>query len=178
MNVGDTSTKGLEAEAGWRVNPQWRLYSSLTYTQSTIKQNLQVGATQFEPNAGKDLPDTPRWLAGFSAQYSSGPWVAGTQIKYTGRRYSTLVNDESDGGYTLTDVNVAYKFGTSWMFKNPTLKFNVHNVFNTRYLALNSGSGSLFTNRAQPITGLPAAAAPAYYTGAPRFASMTFTSDF
>jgi iron complex outermembrane receptor protein len=117
-------------------------------------------------------------MSALSLQYTHGGWMLGTQAKYTGKRYSTLVNDEAAGGYTLFDLNAAYKFGKTAFLKNPQIKLNVHNVFDKQYLALNSGSGSLFTNRATAIAGLPAPSSPSYYTGAPRFASVAFTSDF
>jgi iron complex outermembrane receptor protein len=178
LNVGPSVIKGFEAEAGWRIARDWRVYGSISRTESTIKQNLRVGATAYEPTSGKQLPDTPRWMSALSLQYTHGGWMLGTQAKYTGKRYSTLVNDEAAGGYTLFDLNAAYKFGKTAFLKNPQIKLNVHNVFDKQYLALNSGSGSLFTNRATAIAGLPAPSSPSYYTGAPRFASVAFTSDF
>jgi iron complex outermembrane receptor protein len=145
-----------------------------------MKDNLFDGfGGQFEPTAGKRLPDTPEWLAGASAQYVKGNWGVGTSVKYTGRRYATLVNDESAGGYTLVDLNASYKLPAGWFYKSAALKFNMSNIFDAHYLSLNAGSGSLFTNRAQPIAGLSASpSAPQYFTGAPRFSSVTFAMQF
>jgi iron complex outermembrane receptor protein len=178
INVGDAIQRGFELEAGYKLDRNWTAYGSLSYTFTQMKSNLVDSATQFEPTAGKALPDTPEWLGAASLQWASGSWGAGTSVKYTGRRYATLVNDESAGGFTTVDFNASYKLPAAWLFKNAALKLNISNLTGTRYRILNAGSGSTFTNRAQNIAGLPAGAAPSYYTGAPRFASVTLAADF
>jgi len=178
INVGDAIQRGFELEAGYKLDRNWTAYGSLSYTFTQMKSNLVDSATQFEPTAGKALPDTPEWLGAASLQWASGPWGAGTSVKYTGRRYATLVNDESAGGFTTVDFNASYKLPAAWLFKNAALKLNISNLTGTRYRILNAGSGSTFTNRAQNIAGLPAGSAPSYYTGAPRFASVTLAADF
>jgi len=178
INVGDAIQRGFELEAGYKLTRNWTAYGSLSYTFTQMKSNLVDSATQFEPTAGRALPDTPEWLGAASLQWASGSWGAGTSVKYTGRRYATLVNDESAGGFTTVDFNASYKLPAAWLFKNAALKLNISNLTGTRYRILNAGSGSTFTNRAQNIAGLPAGSAPSYYTGAPRFASVTLAADF
>jgi iron complex outermembrane receptor protein len=149
-------------------------YVSGAYTRSKLKSDLAVSATNIQPTAGKDFPDTPRWLGAFVVQYAQGAFYSNVQVKYTGKRYSTLTNDESVGGYTLTDLNAGYKFADLGWIRNPTVRANVSNFFDRRYFALNAGSGSLFTTNA---TGT-AASSPAYFLGAPRFASVSISADF
>ena len=136
-----------------------------------------MSVATFEPTAGKAMPDTPRWLGGVSANYSNGPWFGSVQAKHTGRSYSTLVNDEQVDGVTIVNATLGYKFGSSGFFKNPQLQFNVSNLTNEQYLRINSGSGSLFTTRAQASV-IGAGSLPAYYIGSPRFSSVTLRSDF
>ena len=50
------------------------------------------------------------------------------------------------------------------------------NIFNTKYLLANSGSGSSITTTIN--TSAPGGGIPTYYVSAPRFVSMTFSSDF
>jgi iron complex outermembrane receptor protein len=77
-------------------------------------------------------------------------------------------------GYTTVDLNGGYLFGNISGIRNITLRANVSNLFDKKYLALNAGSGSLFTTNA---TGT-GAQAPAYYAGAPRFSSMSLSAEF
>jgi iron complex outermembrane receptor protein len=172
-NVGDSTIRGFEMEVGTVPIHGVSAYLSTSYTVSKLKDNLVVSATNTQPTSGKDFVDTPRWLTGFALQYAEGPLYANVQVKYTGKRYSTLVNDESVGGYTLTDVNAGYNFGNLG-FRNLSLRASVSNVFDRRFLLLNAGSGSLFTTNA---TG-PGAFSPAYYQGAPRFTSVSLAIEF
>lgn len=178
-NVGNSTTQGIELESAWRFLPKWSIYDSLTYTHSLLNQDLRVGASSFgasaiEATAGKQFPDTPSWMAGAALQYRDGPWSANLSAKYTGKRYSTLVNDESVGGFTLFSFDTSYHLPSGAFVRDPTLRFNVYNLFNTNYLSLNG-----YTTRAlgtSPITGV--VTAPAYYVGAPRSFSVMLAGGF
>ena len=173
-NVGDVRIRGVELEAGTRPVDGWSAYASASYTRSRIEQDLRVSATNLQPTAGKELADTPRWLAGAALQYAKGPLYATLSAKYTGKRFSTLVNDDQVAGYTLLSFNAGYRFPDLGMLRQPTVRLSVTNLTDRGYLALNAGSGSLFTTNA---TGT-GAQAPQFYQGAPRFSSLTVSAQF
>jgi iron complex outermembrane receptor protein len=173
-NVGDSTTRGVELESAWRFQPKWSLYGSLTYTRSRIGQNTQTAAATWEATAGKQFPDVPEWMAGAALQYRDGAWSANLSAKYTGKRYSTLVNDEAIGGFTLVNFDAAYRLPATALFRNPVVRMNVYNLFDSDYLYLNAGSGSGFTARALGAGG----SSPSYYVGAPRTLSLMLASDF
>ncbi len=173
-NVGNSTTRGAELESAWRFAPSWNVYGSLTYTKSRIDQNMRIAANSFEATAGKQFPDVPNWMAGLALQYQSGPWSASLAAKYTGKRYSTLVNDESIKGFTLVNFDASYRLPTTAFFRDPVIKLNIHNLFDSRYLYLNASSGAGFTVRAQGAGGV----APSYYIGVPRTASIMLGADF
>jgi len=176
-NVGSVLTKGFELESGYKLNTNWSLYGSLSYTSSTMRDDLRVATGAYEATAGKQLPDTPTWMSGIRLNYTSGTWYGNVDTKYTGSSYSTLVNDQQVDSRTIVNTTLGYRFADSGFFKKPSIQFNVTNLFNQDYVQINSGSGSSFTTRA--ITNaIGAGASPAYYVGAPQFASITFRSDF
>jgi iron complex outermembrane recepter protein len=195
INVGSSTTKGLEIEAGTVPWNGFSGYASLTYTKSTIDENqisrfalTSTGAnctpsatntatcvlTPY-PTAGKIFPDTPKGMAGLSVQYADGPYLLNIGAKYTSGRFLTLTNDTAIAAYTLFDLNAAWKLpnpsGTG--FKNPIIRLNVSNLFNKQYFMANAGSGSNVT-----VVNGGAAGAPFYYAGAPRFTSLTFQVDY
>ena len=174
FNVGDSTTRGIEFESAWRFQPNWSLYSSLSYTRSRINDDLRTDVGSWEATAGKQFPDTPNWLAGLSLQYREGPWTASVSAKYTGARYATLVNDQSIGGFTLVNVDASYRLPPTAFFRKPSLRLNIYNLFNTDALYLNASNGASFTTRAQGSGG----EAPLYYIGAPRTFAVTLASDF
>lgn len=185
QNVGEATIRGLELEAGTKPFMGFSVYGSLTYTKSKIKSDQQIALptptlTNLLPTSGKEFPDTPKWLSGLTVQYTNGPFLAGLSTKYTGPRFSSLVNDEKVGGYTISDLNMAYRLPRIDGFKNITLRLNVSNLFDTKSLLLNAGSGTLFTNNTQPLPGVVAGNGSTvfYYIGAPRFTSASITMDF
>jgi iron complex outermembrane receptor protein len=178
-NLGKSTTKGIELEAGYKIMANLTAYTSLSYTKTRISQNLPYGlGTNVEQTAGKEFPDTPNWLAGAALQYQDQHYLAGIDMKLTGKRYSTLVNDDSIGGYTLFGLNAGYKFDSNMFFKNPSIRMNVYNLFSRQYLSLSGPSGSNFGVRALPVAGLPTYSAQTFYVGAPRLIAVTFASDF
>jgi len=173
-NVGSVLTKGLELETGYKLNTNWSVYGSLSYTSSKMLDDLRVSSTAYEATSGKQLPDTPELMSGIRLNYSSGTWYGNVDTKYTGKSYSTLVNDESVDARTIVNTTLGYRFANAGFFKKPSIQFNVSNLFDQDYVQINSGSGSQFTTRALGTGG----SAPFYYIGAPRFASVTFRSEF
>jgi iron complex outermembrane receptor protein len=125
------------------------------------------------------MPDTPEWMSGLRIAYNSANWYGNVDLKYTGAAYSTLVNDEAMGDYSVVNVTAGYRFADSRFFKKPSIQMNIMNLFDTNYLRINSPSGSSFTNRAQDIAGNSVkGSAPSYYVSAPLFVSVTLRSDF
>jgi iron complex outermembrane receptor protein len=173
-NVGNVSVKGVELEAGQKLNKNFSLYGSLSYTESQMKQDLKVSATLTEGTAGKTMPDTPKWMSAVALSYKEGPWFGHLTAKYTGKSFATLVNDQDVKAYTLLNLAAGYKFPSSGFFKAPEVRLNVDNLTDTQYQRINSPSGSLFTVRSVGA----GARDPSYYIGAPRFVSVTLRSDF
>jgi iron complex outermembrane receptor protein len=171
-NVGDSTVKGIEAEIGTVPVKGYSAYASYTYTRSTIDNDMLLSAVATYPTAGMTFPDTPKQMAALSLQYAEGPYMVNLQAKFTGSRFLTLVNDYKIGGFTTVDLNAAYKVPTpvGSPFKNATLRLNLSNIFSRKYYLANSGSGSNIQ--------INAAGNPTIYTGAPRFASVTFQVDY
>jgi len=169
-NVGNVSVKGLELEAGQKLNKNFSLYSSLSYTESEMKQDLKTSSSVTEATAGKTMPDTPKWMAAVGLSYKQGPWFGQLTAKHTGKAFATLLNDEEMKAYTVMNLAAGYKFASSGFFKAPEVRMNVDNLTDTKYQRISSNSGSQFTTRASNN--------PSYYIGAPRFLSVTLRSDF
>ena len=185
INVGKSTIKGLEVELGTVPVNGFSGYVSGTYTRSTIKDDLLVnrvttttgGVTTttdtYAATANKQFPDTPKGMAAASIQWAQGPYLVNLAGKYTSTRAVTLANDAGIAAFTTFDLNAAYQLpngpGNGW--KNPIIRLNVSNLTNKQYLLANSGSGSQFGINTTLST-------PSVYTGAPRFASVTFQVDY
>jgi len=169
-NFGRVQVRGLELQLGTKPDHGWSYFGSATITDAKSKDNFQESSTVTWQSAGMQFPDTPKLMLAGSVQYASGPYLAALSAKHVGKRYTTLINDEWLDAYTTVDLNAGYRFESTGMFKNPTLRLNISNLFNERYLLANSGSGSSI--------GAAASKNLTYYVGAPRFTSVTFSTDF
>jgi iron complex outermembrane receptor protein len=176
FNVGNVRARGFELEAGSKPINGFGVYGSLAYTDAVMTTDFvtfRSGTQVIVPTNGKTFVNTPKWLAGIGINYVQGGFFADFKTKYTGMRYSSLLNDQQIPGFATSDLSLGYRFKDAGYLKKPTLRFNVANLFDKRYL--NSIEGS--TINAQPF-GILSASSPTYMPGAPRFASVTLSADF
>lgn len=175
-NVGDVRDYGIELEAGTRPVNGFSAYGSLTYTNSVMLSDFTTyvsGAPVVLPTTGKTFVNTPTWLAGIGLSYTKGGFFTDFKTRYTGMRYSTLMNDQQIPGYVTADLSLGYRFKNSGFMKNPMLRVNVANLFDTHYLnSIESTTTNAVTY--STLTGTQ----PTYMQGAPRFASVTFSAEF
>ena len=172
-NAGKTTKRGLEFEGGTALMGGLSGYLSATVQEDKMKNDLRVSATQVLPTTGKTYTLLPKYMAGASLQYASGPLYMRLKAKYTGKQWATLMNDEEVPSYTLMDFDAGYKFADMGMLKSPLVRFNISNLGNAGYR--NPSSGSV-TNAV--AVGTRTAQTVFYYMGAPRLASVTFSADF
>lgn len=168
-NVGNVELRGLQLEAGTALIEGFSLYTSLTYTESEISNDIIVGSASL-PTRGKKFVDTPDILAAIAVRYDRDDWFASVQTKYTSSRYATLVNDESVSAYTTTDVSLGLRLPVvSFVKERPVVLFSITNLFDTSYLGrLN------FANNRYAVNGV-GGSSPSYVPGAPRFISVKLT---
>jgi len=174
VNVGATRTYGAELSAGARVLDEVSLFASETWTHSIVENNFRADTATMLPTKGKQMLDTPEWMSAFGVQWAHEGFFAGASAKYTSKRYSTLMNDESIPNFTTVDVNAGYHFPDFQFFREPVLKFNVTNLFGEKYLG-EVASG--FTANAQKY-GDVAGSSPYYRVGAPQTISMSLSAKF
>jgi iron complex outermembrane receptor protein len=175
-NVGSSRVRGLELQAGTTPVNGWSVFGSATYIDSIMLNDFKYSSTTTLATTGKTFPDTPKYMLGGSLQYTSGPFLSALSAKYNGKRYTTLMNDEYLDPYTVLDLSMAYRFSSNAFIKKPTIRLNVSNLFNEKYLQANSGSGSNITTTTD--TSVSGYGTPTYYVGAPRFTSIAFSTEF
>ena len=169
FNIGPSTLRGLEVEAATLPVLGFSAYASATYILGSTDGHLTdaanplnafgvVGrfATPFS-DSGIAFSVPPKGRAALALQYMSTPLQVNLAGKYTGRRNITVVGDQSLAGFTTFDLNVALQLPPDSLFKSPTLRLDVSNLTNKRFLPANL---------------------PNLYGGAPRFTSITLQSDF
>jgi len=147
-NDGGIESTGFELSVNYQLNDNISLYSSYTNNDSTY-----VGdAVGFKP--GEKVIDSVDDMFVFSADYTDGDLYAGASLKYTGDRG---VADS----YTILDFNAGYSAQLeNSPFKTIDIAFVVSNLTDENYLSTGTGNGTNF------------------FIGAPRTATITFTTSF
>jgi iron complex outermembrane receptor protein len=172
-SVGKVKTKGFEVELGNTPVNGWSFYSSIGYAKSEIQDDLIFSKTATLPTAGKEMTLTPKYKAGLSAQYETGAWYTRVKVKYTGKQWATMTNDEEVPAYTLVGLDAGYQFPNTGFLKKPTLRMSISNLTDRQYR-----NPSSFNVTNAKDYGTARAKTVFYYMGAPRFTSVTFSADF
>ena len=136
-NVANAQLDGVEAELSFQPWDWLRLWGNYTYTLSEVLKNDR------QPDAeGQRLPSVPDEMVKLGADVSY-KWIqCGISGRYTGRIYTTeLNNDEEDvyGGYTkcwLWDTHLTIK-----PIERLKVSFYVDNVFDREYYSYYIGRG-------------------------------------
>lgn len=158
VNVGGIRSKGVELAGSAQLTTKLSTSASLTFNRSEYSANVP------ENNVveGHRVTGTPERMATAALHYADGPYHASLGAKYTGRRYGTLDNKETIGGYTLYDLTLGYR--RSFPFATMGVDLRVQNLFDKRYLSGLDGD-------ANKSTGY-------YFIGFPRTTSITVSLEF
>lgn len=129
QNVNALVTRG--AEAVFNSDHLWLsgldLSASVTYADSTIRENTTLATAQFTSNqadtVGKRQPNIPRWRATLLATYRWAPeWSSTVAVRHSGRQFNTLNNSDTHSNvymgvspFTTVDVRARWQIDPRWM---------------------------------------------------------------
>ncbi len=145
VNVGGVTTDGVDLAATLNFGPNYHIYNSLSFNQSTYDSNYNSGTTTVGgvtvPTVvaigGKTVPGEPQWLNKTIFSETRGPFEAQMSFDYIGPRYATYLNDISVNGNFLVGLEASYLFDVSqWSLlqrlESPKFSVNITNVANVR----------------------------------------------
>jgi len=129
VQVGEQSTKGIEATVGVEFLPGWRVDANAALLQARYDDFTEsVGGTPVS-RAGNVPTDVPERLANVWLTWRFLPgWTAGTGIRYVGRRFADRANTLEMPGYTTTDVLLQWR-----PRRDTTLSLRGFNIFDRQY---------------------------------------------
>ena len=174
-NVGAVERIGAEGSIGWSPIEALSLYASATWLSSEVQDdyvnNTVGGIPQIVLTKGKELVETPEWMASARINYQFTEYLeAGLQAKYTGERWVTDVNDMSADAFTTVDANIRLDMA-AFGYEGTFIQVNADNIFDEQYYA-NLGT------RASSTPGTPGFSQPFASVGAPRTISATLRVAF
>ncbi|MDC7684778.1 TonB-dependent receptor [Asticcacaulis sp. BYS171W] len=169
-DVGAAKMEGINAELGFRPVEGLDIYTSASYTDTEMLNDVKFGASATQVNLvkGKKLGKIPSLMYAVNVNYETGAWDFSVTGKYTGKRYASLQNIENAPGYTVWNANVRYSVGDFGPMKNTYVQMNVKNLFNEKYMSAIS-TGNVFSDTASTSF---------YWVGAPITTLFTIGTKF
>ena len=154
-NVGKVESKGIDASLGIQPIKHISVYGFVSYLDSELKNDATdpITGAIIVATKGKFVVETPEWQYGGRAQVSFEPVSVGVQVKRTGSRWVTDVNDLKSAGYTIVDLDARFdmkRFGLD----NTFFQLNVSNLLNERYFG-NLSTNTVASNNPRFTFGAP-----------------------
>lgn len=141
-NVGGVTAQGFEAAGSWDFAPDWSLFASYAYNDSTYDDDTRDGnGLVVARTAGKTTVDTPENLLKAELSYDNGALFGRVSLSYLSSRFFTYENDQSVPSQTLAEFTAGYRFSGSPLLDGLELQLNVTNLFDEDYISTINSNG-------------------------------------
>ncbi|WDD90883.1 TonB-dependent receptor [Burkholderia sp. FERM BP-3421] len=130
IQVGQQSSRGLEATVGAEIAKDWRVDANIAILRAKYDDFQQASGGATVSRAGNVPISVPQRLANLWVSWRFLPaWTGIVGVKYVGTRYADAANQLVMPSYTTVDLGLAWK-----PRKDTTVTARAYNVFNRRYV--------------------------------------------
>lgn len=129
IQVGEQSSRGVEATLGVELTPAWRLDLNAVALRARYDDfNESVGGVAVSRN-GNVPTDVPERVANAWLSWKFAPqWTASAGVRYVGKRYADAANRLEMAGYTTTNLALQWE-----PRRDLSLALRAFNVFDRQY---------------------------------------------
>ena len=133
FNLSKVNTNGIEAGLNHTLSrPNYKIRSGINYalTNSINKKGLNASDVK---TIGKQLPYVPVHSGHTFIRYERKSWSSDVQLNYTGKRYTTLDNEDYQAlkAYALVSASISKRF--VWSSYEASVRLSGNNLFNIYY---------------------------------------------
>ncbi|TWG84975.1 iron complex outermembrane receptor protein [Cupriavidus gilardii J11] len=129
VQVGEQSSRGIEATIGWEFLSGWRIDANAALLHARYDDFTEAVDGAAVSRNGNVPTDVPERLANAWLTWRFLPdWTAGAGLRYVGRRFADSANTLEMPAYTTTDVLLQWRAR-----KNTTLSLRGFNIFDRQY---------------------------------------------
>lgn len=177
ISVGDETFWGISGEVSTHRYAGFSFYANAQYLKTRQEDNFPVGA-DFLPTKGKDMVESPEWIANAGLNYDNGPFYANVAFKWVDSQYSTFMNNQKMPSYTTLDMGFGVRLPEVGGLKEPKIALNLNNLTQGKYIAsVASVTGTAVATQGVNGTTINGSA-PGYYISAPFAALLTLSTGF
>ncbi|WP_454674185.1 TonB-dependent receptor [Achromobacter pestifer] len=129
IQVGEQSSRGLEATLGVELTPTWRVDLNAVALRARYDDFTEsVGGVAVSRN-GNVPTDVPERVANAWVSWKFAPtWTASAGVRYVGKRYADAANRLEMAGYTTTNLALQWE-----PRRDLSLALRAFNVFDRQY---------------------------------------------
>lgn len=129
VQVGEQSSRGLEATLGLQISADLRLDLNAALLRARYDDFSESAGGQAVSRDGNVPADVPERIANAWLSWRFAPqWTAAAGLRYVGRRYADAANKLEMAGYTTTDLALIWEAR-----RDLTLALRGYNVFDRQY---------------------------------------------
>jgi iron complex outermembrane recepter protein len=130
IQIGQQSSRGIEATLGAEVARDWRIDANVSILRAKYDDFDQSTGSGVVSRAGNVPVSAPQRLANLWVSYRFlQDWTGIAGLKYVGTRYADTANQIEMPSYTTVDLALAWK-----PRKDTTVTARAYNVFNRHYV--------------------------------------------
>lgn len=163
---GKTTSYGAELELGFNPTENFLGFSSFTYTNAKIDENIQTALNSVANVKGMTVPDTPAYMGKLGVIYRIKSVEIAPIVKYYSPRFGDAANTQKIPGYAVADLNINYRRSNFIGLRDFAAGVSLLNLFDTKYI----GMIRSFDDQQGGATS--------YYAGAPFTAAFTIGGKF
>lgn len=129
IQVGEQSSRGLEATLGVELTPAWRVDLNAAVLRARYDDFSESVNGTAVSRAGNVPTDVPERVANAWVSWKFAPqWTASAGVRYVGRRFADAANTLEMAGYTTTNLALQWE-----PRRDLTLALRAFNVFDRQY---------------------------------------------
>lgn len=114
LPIGEQSSRGIEAQAGVRLSPHWRLQGNLAVLSAQYDKFIQKVGTSAVSRAGNRPTNIPEIVSNIYLTWdANASWSTTVEARYVGDRFGNVENTQRFDSYTLLGASVSYKIDRS-----------------------------------------------------------------
>ncbi|GLQ66625.1 TonB-dependent receptor [Gluconobacter kondonii] len=174
VNIGGQTSRGVQAEIGFKRWHHFSPYLSGQYLHSTFDNDFNTGSGLL-PTAGKIAVGAPKFTGAVGLNYDDGTFFGNFQLRYVDSQYTTFMNDEKIPSYITSDIGLGYRMKSFGRIKHPQVQLNIMNIGDNHYRS----SAASYTSNAKAAVmkngATKSGSSPTYMVGG-NFAAMVSIS--